>query len=98
LTIPRATDFQAIPGHGVQANVEGRIVADGGPNLLKKLGLEPPAEIRQFADAAASRGQSVIYHLEDQRVLAALPSRTQFDQSRPKPSVGYMMPASRLRW
>ena len=71
LPIPRATDFEAIPGHGVQAAVDGRVIADGGPNLLKKLGLEPPAEIRQFAEEAASRGQSVIYHIEDQRVRAA---------------------------
>jgi Cu2+-exporting ATPase len=71
LEVSRATDFQAIPGHGVQATVDGRVIADGGPNLLKKLGIEAPTEIRQFADAAASRGESVIYHVEDQRVVAA---------------------------
>ena len=71
LTIPRATDFQAIPGHGVQATVEGRALFDGGPNLLKRLGVEPPAELRQFADEAASRGQSVIYQVENGQVRAA---------------------------
>ena len=71
LTIPRATDFQAIPGHGVQATVEGHALADGGPNLLKRLGVEPPPEIRQFADEAASRGESVIYQVENQKVQAA---------------------------
>lgn len=71
LTIPRATDFQAIPGHGAQATVEGRTIADGGPNLLKKLGLEPPPEIRQFAEDAATHGQSVVYHIENERVRAA---------------------------
>ena len=71
LEIPHATEFQAIPGHGVQAKIDGRAIADGGPNLLKRLGVEPPPEIRQFADEAASRGQSVIYQVEDQRVQAA---------------------------
>jgi Cu2+-exporting ATPase len=71
LAIPRATDFQAIPGHGVQATVEGRALADGGPNLLKRLGVEPPPELREFADEAASRGQSVIYQIESKQVQAA---------------------------
>lgn len=71
LVIPRATDFQAIPGHGVQATVEGRALADGGPNLLKRLGVEPPVAITRFAEEAASRGQSVIYQVENQKVQAA---------------------------
>jgi Cu2+-exporting ATPase len=71
LVIPRAKDFQAIPGHGVQATVEGRALSDGGPNLLKRLGVEPPAELRQFADEAASRGQAVIYQIESGKVHAA---------------------------
>jgi Cu2+-exporting ATPase len=71
LTVPRATDFNAIPGHGVQATVEGRTIADGGPNLLKRLGVEPPPELRQFADEAAARGESVIYQVESGQVTAA---------------------------
>jgi P-type Cu2+ transporter len=71
LTIPRATDFQAIPGHGVQATVEGRALSDGGPNLLKRLGVEPPPELRRFAEEAASRGESVIYQVEQGQVQAA---------------------------
>jgi Cu2+-exporting ATPase len=71
LDIPPATDFQAIAGRGVQATVEGHAIADGGPNLLKRLGVEPPVEIRQFADNAAARGQSVVYQVEHQQVQAA---------------------------
>jgi Cu2+-exporting ATPase len=71
LSIPRATDFRAIAGHGVQATVEGRAFAEGGPNLLKHIGVEPPPELQRFADDAASRGQSVIYQLENNRVQAA---------------------------
>ena len=71
LSIPRASEFQALPGYGVQATVEGRSFAEGGPNLLKRLGVEPPPDLRQFADDAASRGESVIYQVENQRVMAA---------------------------
>ena len=70
LLVPRATGFQAIAGHGVQATVEGRALADGGPNLLKRLGVEPPPALRQFADDAAAQGQSVIYQIDNQRVVA----------------------------
>jgi Cu2+-exporting ATPase len=68
---PPASDFQAIPGHGVQARVEGRQLAGGGPNLLKRLGVEPPPALRAFAEEAAERGQGVVYLVEDGRTLAA---------------------------
>ena len=70
VAIPASSDFQAIPGHGVQAVVEGRRLAGGGPNLLKKLGVEPDPALRAFADEAASRGQGAIYLIEGARALA----------------------------
>jgi Cu2+-exporting ATPase len=71
LTIPPASGFQAIPGHGVQAVVEGRQLAAGGPNLLARLGVEPDPALREFAEQAAVRGQGAIYLVEDTRALAA---------------------------
>jgi Cu2+-exporting ATPase len=71
LSIPHATDFQAIAGHGIQVTVEGHAIADGGPNLLKRLGVEPPPDLRQFADDAATRGESVIYQIDNGHVVAA---------------------------
>jgi Cu2+-exporting ATPase len=68
---PPASDFQAIPGHGVQALVEGRRLAAGGPNLLKRLGVEPPPSLRAFAEETAARGQGAIYLVEDGRARAA---------------------------
>ncbi|HET7374941.1 MAG TPA: heavy metal translocating P-type ATPase [Gemmatimonadaceae bacterium] len=70
ITPPHATDFQAIPGHGVQAVVDGRRLAEGGPNLLKRLGVEPPASLRAFSDEAARRGQGTVFLIEGERVLA----------------------------
>jgi Cu2+-exporting ATPase len=71
LDVPRGTSFEAIPGYGVRAVVDGRRLAVGGPNLMKRLELTPSLELRSFADEAASRGQGVIYLVDGARVLAA---------------------------
>jgi P-type Cu2+ transporter len=72
LTVPAATGFQAIPGQGVQAAVEGRHLAAGGPNLLAALRVRPATELLAFAEAAAASGQGVIYLVEGQRAIAAI--------------------------
>ena len=66
-----SSEFQAIPGHGVQALVEGRRLAVGGPNLLAKLGVVSPAPFRVFADEAGAQGQGVVYLVEGRHALAA---------------------------
>ncbi|MEO5816370.1 MAG: heavy metal translocating P-type ATPase [Gemmatimonadaceae bacterium] len=71
ITLPPVSEFQAIPGYGVQAVVDGRHFAAGGPNLLKKLSVEPPPALRTFADAAAGRGEGVVYLVENGHALAA---------------------------
>ena len=40
LSVPKAEQFEAIPGHGVRAVVEGRELYMGGPAMLKRLGLD----------------------------------------------------------
>jgi Cu2+-exporting ATPase len=70
IQIPRALDFQAIPGHGVSATVEGRHLSAGGPNLLKKLGARPSPGLVAMADDAGRRGEGVIYLIEHDTVLA----------------------------
>jgi P-type Cu2+ transporter len=71
IEVPRAGDFQALPGHGVQATVAGRELKVGGPALLRKLGVEPPAELRVAATRFGNSGQAAIYLIEAERVLAA---------------------------
>lgn len=70
LTIPTASGFEAIPGHGVRARVENRDLQIGGPNLLRSLSVTPPTELLQAAESYATRGQSAIYLLEGTRALA----------------------------
>ncbi|HYD52369.1 MAG TPA: heavy metal translocating P-type ATPase, partial [Gemmatimonadaceae bacterium] len=71
LVAPAASRFEAIPGRGVRATVDGRALAAGGPNLLASLGVSPAAELRAFAGEAAARGQGVIYLIENATTLAA---------------------------
>jgi len=52
---PGATDFNAIPGHGVQATVDGHTVAIGAARLMGRLGVSldgQEATANELADAA----------------------------------------------
>jgi len=66
-----ANGFQALPGLGVQAIVEGRTLTVGGPNLIGQRGTVLPRELDAFSKEVAQRGQSVIYLVEGDRILAA---------------------------
>jgi Cu2+-exporting ATPase len=79
--IPPATEFQSIPGHGVQALVDRRRLAVGGPSLLAKLGVALPAPLRAFADEAGARGQGAVFLVEGKHALAAF---TVADAVRPE--------------
>jgi Cu2+-exporting ATPase len=56
-----ASDFSYTAGRGVEATVNGQVVAGGGPNLLSHLKLQPAPEIVAMADRAAVSGQGTIY-------------------------------------
>ncbi|CAN5701959.1 heavy metal translocating P-type ATPase [soil metagenome] len=70
IQVPSAKDFEAIAGHGVRARVEERDLQVGGPNLLRKEGIDPELELRRAAEEAAANGQSVVYLVEKGRTLA----------------------------
>ncbi|ACG74490.1 copper-translocating P-type ATPase [Anaeromyxobacter sp. K] len=71
LAIPEAQGFEAIPGHGVRARVDGRERLVGGPNLLRRLGLTASAGLEAFTRAAAGRGQSVVFLVDGGGAAAA---------------------------
>ncbi|HEU4628577.1 MAG TPA: heavy metal translocating P-type ATPase [Gemmatimonadaceae bacterium] len=71
LSVPAATAFQAVPGRGVRAVVDGRELLAGGPNLLAADGTTPTPELRRLTEEAAARGQGVVYLVEGGRTLAA---------------------------
>jgi Cu2+-exporting ATPase len=67
---PRAEQFNALPGEGVQAVVNNRQLMLGGPALLRRLKTELPPELQRAIDDASSRGQTVITLIEGDRALA----------------------------
>jgi Cu2+-exporting ATPase len=72
LAIPRVQEFKGVPGYGVEARLDGRALAVGGPNLLTRYRVAPPPELAGFSESAAAKGQGVIYLLEAGKVIAAL--------------------------
>jgi Cu2+-exporting ATPase len=81
LSVPKAEQFEAIPGHGVRAVVEGKEFYMGGPAMLTRLALMSPAAVREAADRAASRGQASVYLLTSKAAIAAF---TVADAVRPE--------------
>jgi Cu2+-exporting ATPase len=70
IEVPRAERFRAIPGQGAEARVDGRLVQVGGPNLLRAMHAAPSEDLAAAATGAAGRGESTVFLLEGNRVLA----------------------------
>jgi len=70
LSLSRAEQFQAIPGQGVKAVVEGRSLVIGGPALLRQLGIELSQELRDALDRTTTRAQTAITLIEGRTALA----------------------------
>lgn len=71
LTVPLARDFEALPGHGVQATVDGRVLKVGGPRLLEREQVQLPEALARQTQIWGERGQTVVYLLEAGTVLSA---------------------------
>ena len=71
VAVPRAEGFEAIPGHGARARVDGRTLQVGGPSLLRQAGIAPDPELARAAQQAAAQGQSTVYLIDGDRTLAA---------------------------
>lgn len=78
-TNPAATDlgytgtgFSSMTGRGVRAAVNGHDVAVGGPNMLKELGLDTPADIAGTVQDWVGRGASVLHVIRDGAVIGAV--------------------------
>jgi Cu2+-exporting ATPase len=65
------TNFEALPGRGARALVEGTSVAVGGPRLVTDAGVRVPQEIATLTAAWASEGKTILYALAQGRLLGA---------------------------
>src|SRR5919106_3991516 len=69
--LPAATEFKSMPARGVEARVDGRKLAVGGPKMLQERGAELPAQLESKVDDWKGRGASVLFLTENERVLGA---------------------------
>ncbi|HEU5126513.1 MAG TPA: heavy metal translocating P-type ATPase [Glycomyces sp.] len=79
-----AADFRSRTGKGVEAAVEGRRYAVGGPALLRETGLEPPAALDEEVAAWSDRGATVLYLLALDGGAEVLGAIALEDQVRPE--------------
>ena len=79
--IPTAQDFEAMSGRGVEASLDGRRLAVGGPALLRERALVVPDDLRAETETWHDRGASIVYLVEDGAVSAAFALE---DQPRPE--------------
>jgi len=71
LDVPEVDGFEAIEGHGVRAEVDGRQYNVGGPRLLELLELSRPEMLDSFVKEAQAKGQTVVYLVAESEVVAA---------------------------
>jgi len=69
--VAAAGGFRAITGRGVEAEIDGRRYAVGGPVLLRERSLTIPAEMRDDIDSWTGRGAAVLHLVRDDAVIGA---------------------------
>lgn len=69
---PTAVGFDALPGLGARASVNGRSVAVGGPRLLVGTGAIVPSELEHPVKTWSSEGRTVLYVLQDGAVIGSI--------------------------
>jgi P-type Cu2+ transporter len=67
-----AVGFDALPGLGARARVNGRSVAVGGPRLLVGTGATVPSELEHAVKTWSSEGRTVLYVLRDNVVIGSI--------------------------
>jgi Cu2+-exporting ATPase len=72
-SLPRlaVTNFEAFPGRGAKALVEGISVEIGGPRLVTEAKVPVPPELETLTTAWASEGKTILYVLAQSRLLGA---------------------------
>ncbi|WP_251939784.1 heavy metal translocating P-type ATPase [Salinibacter ruber] len=83
LALPDATDFEAIPGHGVRATVEERDVAVGAARLMERHDVAIPAEAEETADRLADAAKTPLYVAVDGTLAAVVAVADPIKESTP---------------
>lgn len=71
ITPDPAEGFKALPGNGVEASVNGKIVRGGNPALMEKAGTVG-TELKTEAEKLSAQGKTPLFFAEDDRVLGVI--------------------------
>lgn len=71
LVLPEAQDFNAIPGHGVEATVEGRRLLLGNVKLMLKSGIDV-GNLQEHAKKLADDGKTPMYVAVDGKIAGLI--------------------------
>ena len=82
LSLPTLTQFEAISGMGVRAQVEGRSVAIGADRYMRSLGLDP-SQFEATALRLANEAQSPMYAAIDGKLAAIIAVSDPIKESTP---------------
>ena len=66
-----AADFEALPGRGAKALVDGKRIVVGGPRVLSESKIVVPPEVQELTTAWAAEGKTVLYVVAKGRLLGA---------------------------
>jgi Cu2+-exporting ATPase len=68
----QALEVTAVPGHGLEGRVDGRLLRVGRPEWANQLGVELSPELRGALERADERGESAVVVMDDTEALAVL--------------------------
>ena len=72
LTVPPLDGFEAVPGRGLDASVDGRRVRIGNRAMMQRAGIGENPLMIATADTAAGRGETPMYVAIDDRLAAVI--------------------------
>lgn len=72
LSIGHVADFSALSGRGAKATINGKLVHVGGPRMIEELSTTLPENIKVASAKASDDGKTVIYVIENKKVLGAI--------------------------
>jgi P-type Cu2+ transporter len=72
ITPQATTNFEALPGRGARAIIDGKNVAVGGPRMIADAKAAVAPALAQTIDTWASEGRTVLYVVRDSSVIGAL--------------------------
>ncbi|MFG1955183.1 copper-translocating P-type ATPase [Micromonospora sp. NPDC048830] len=79
-----ATQFQSLPGRGVQASIDGIRYGVGGPALLREQQIQVPDHLAAAAENWSGRGASVLHLVKLDGVPQVLGAIALEDEARPE--------------